>query len=107
MYDAPHELRSASATRASAASTSPLASWRSTLPPPACTPRRVIPVVLDMGTDNLRLLNNEMYIGNRHARVRDQRYDDLIDAYVTAAAKLFPHAMSHGRTSAPATPAAS
>jgi malate dehydrogenase (oxaloacetate-decarboxylating) len=58
-------------------------------------PRRVIPVVLDMGTDNLRLLNDEMYIGNRHARVRDQRYDDLIEAYVTAATKLFPHAMLH------------
>jgi malate dehydrogenase (oxaloacetate-decarboxylating) len=58
-------------------------------------PRRVIPVVLDMGTDNLALLNDEMYIGNRHARVRDQRYDDLIDAYVTAATKLFPHAMLH------------
>jgi malate dehydrogenase (oxaloacetate-decarboxylating) len=58
-------------------------------------PRRVIPVVLDMGTDNLALLNDEMYLGNRHARVRDQRYDDLIDAYVTAATKLFPHAMLH------------
>jgi malate dehydrogenase (oxaloacetate-decarboxylating) len=58
-------------------------------------PRRVVPVVLDMGTDNLALLNDEMYIGNRHARVRDQRYDDLIDAYVTAATKLFPHAMLH------------
>jgi malate dehydrogenase (oxaloacetate-decarboxylating) len=58
-------------------------------------PRRVIPVVLDMGTDNLRLLNDEMYIGNRHARVRDRRYDELIDAYVTAASKLFPHAMLH------------
>ena len=58
-------------------------------------PRRVIPVVLDMGTDNLRLLNDEMYIGNRHARVRDQRYDDLVDAYVSAATKLFPHALLH------------
>jgi malate dehydrogenase (oxaloacetate-decarboxylating) len=58
-------------------------------------PRRVIPVVLDMGTDNLRLLNDQMYIGNRHARVRDQRYDDLIDAYVTAATKLFPHTLLH------------
>ena len=58
-------------------------------------PRRVIPVVLDMGTDNLALLNDEMYLGNRHARVRDQRYDDLIDAYVTAATKLFPRAMLH------------
>jgi malate dehydrogenase (oxaloacetate-decarboxylating) len=58
-------------------------------------PRRVIPVVLDMGTDNLALLNDEMYLGNRHARVRDQRYDDLIDAYVTTATKLFPNAMLH------------
>jgi malate dehydrogenase (oxaloacetate-decarboxylating) len=58
-------------------------------------PRRVIPVVLDMGTDNLTLLNDEMYLGNRHARVRGQRYDELIDAYVTAATKLFPKAMLH------------
>jgi malate dehydrogenase (oxaloacetate-decarboxylating) len=58
-------------------------------------PRRVIPVVMDMGTDNLGLLNDEMYLGNRHARVRDQRYDDLVDAYVTTASKLFPHAMLH------------
>jgi malate dehydrogenase (oxaloacetate-decarboxylating) len=58
-------------------------------------PRRVIPVLLDVGTDNLRLLNDDMYLGNRHARVRDQRYDDLIDVYVTAATKLFPHAMLH------------
>jgi malate dehydrogenase (oxaloacetate-decarboxylating) len=58
-------------------------------------PRRVIPVVLDMGTDNLALLNDEMYLGNRHARVRDQRYDDLIDAYVTTSTKLFPNAMLH------------
>ena len=36
-----------------------------------------------------------MYLGNRHARVRDQRYDELIDAYVTTATKLFPNAMLH------------
>ncbi len=58
-------------------------------------PHRVIPVVLDMGTDNLTLLNDEMYLGARHARVRDERYDELIDAYVTACQKLFPHAMLH------------
>ncbi|WP_214369145.1 NAD-dependent malic enzyme [Pseudonocardia sp. H11422] len=58
-------------------------------------PHRVIPVVLDMGTDNLRLLNDEMYLGTRHARVQDQRYDDLIDAFVTTATKLFPDAMLH------------
>jgi malate dehydrogenase (oxaloacetate-decarboxylating) len=58
-------------------------------------PRRVIPVVLDVGTDNLRLLNDKMYLGNRHARVRGQRYDDFIDAYVATATKLFPHALLH------------
>jgi malate dehydrogenase (oxaloacetate-decarboxylating) len=58
-------------------------------------PHRVLPVVLDMGTDNLKLLNDEMYLGARHARVRDQRYDDLIDAYVTTVTKRFPNAMLH------------
>jgi malate dehydrogenase (oxaloacetate-decarboxylating) len=58
-------------------------------------PHRVIPVVLDTGTDNLALLNDEMYLGARHARIRDHRYDELIDAYVTATTKLFPHAMLH------------
>ncbi len=58
-------------------------------------PRRVLPVVLDMGTDNLKLLNDDMYLGTRHARVRDQRYDDLIEAYVAACSKLFPNAMLH------------
>ena len=58
-------------------------------------PRRVIPVVLDVGTDNLRLLDDPMYLGNRHPRVRDRRYDDFIDAFVTAATTLFPNALLH------------
>jgi malate dehydrogenase (oxaloacetate-decarboxylating) len=58
-------------------------------------PHRVIHVVLDMGTDNLKLLNDEMYLGARHGRVRDERYDTLIDAYVSAATKHFPKAMLH------------
>ena len=58
-------------------------------------PHRVVPVVLDVGTDNLALLNDDMYLGVRHARVRGARYDEFVDAYVTACAKLFPHAMLH------------
>jgi malate dehydrogenase (oxaloacetate-decarboxylating) len=58
-------------------------------------PARVIPVALDVGTDNEQLLNDPDYVGNRHARVRGKRYDDFIDAYVTAASKLFPKALLH------------
>lgn len=58
-------------------------------------PRRVIPVVLDVGTDNLGLLNSDLYLGERHARVRGERYDDFIDAYVETASRLFPKAMLH------------
>ncbi len=58
-------------------------------------PRRVIPVVLDAGTDNMALLDEDMYLGNRHARIRDDRYDELIDTYVTAVTTLFPNAMLH------------
>jgi len=58
-------------------------------------PHRVIPVVLDTGTDNLALLNDAMYLGARHPRIRGQRYDEFIQAYVTAATRLYPHAMLH------------
>jgi malate dehydrogenase (oxaloacetate-decarboxylating) len=58
-------------------------------------PRRVIPVVLDVGTDNQDLLADDMYLGNRHPRVRGERYDELIDTYVTTVTKLFPNAMLH------------
>ena len=58
-------------------------------------PRRVIPVVLDTGTDNQALLNDPMYLGNRHARVRGARYDQFVDAYVTTASRLFPNALLH------------
>ncbi|MEV6233235.1 NAD-dependent malic enzyme [Saccharopolyspora shandongensis] len=58
-------------------------------------PARVIPVSLDAGTDNQQLLDDPNYAGNRHHRVRGQRYDDFIDAYVSAATRMFPHALLH------------
>ena len=45
-------------------------------------PTRVIPVMLDVGTNRESLLSDPMYIGNRHARIRGERYDAFIDAYV-------------------------
>ncbi len=49
--------------------------------------------MLDVGTNRESLLNDAIYIGNRHARIRGQRYDAFIDAYVRAATKLFPKAV--------------
>ena len=56
-------------------------------------PTRVIPVMLDVGTNRKSLLADPMYPGNRHGRVRGDRYDAFIDAYVKTAAKLFPNAL--------------
>src|ERR1051325_1317928 len=56
-------------------------------------PTRVIPVMLDVGTNRESLLSDPMYPGNRHARVRGERYDAFIDAYVKAVTKLFPKAL--------------
>lgn len=58
-------------------------------------PDRMLAVGLDVGTDNLGLLNDDLYPGLRHARVRGQRYDDFVEAFVVAAQKLYPHAMIH------------
>src|ERR1700757_2394373 len=56
-------------------------------------PTRVIPVMLDVGTNRQSLLADPMYPGNRHGRVRGERYDNFIAAYVKAAAKMFPNAV--------------
>ncbi|MGO2747218.1 NAD-dependent malic enzyme [Microbacterium sp.] len=58
-------------------------------------PARVIAVNLDVGTDNEALLNSPAYLGNRHPRVTDARYDDFIDLYLKTASELYPKAMLH------------
>jgi malate dehydrogenase (oxaloacetate-decarboxylating) len=58
-------------------------------------PTRVIPVMLDVGTDRDTLLTYEAYMGARHSRVRGERYDAFIDAYVRSATSRFPNALLH------------
>ncbi|HKD76646.1 MAG TPA: oxaloacetate-decarboxylating malate dehydrogenase, partial [Ktedonobacterales bacterium] len=58
-------------------------------------PSRVIPVMLDVGTNRESLLNDPFYLGNRHSRIRGERYDAFIDAYVKTASRLFPNALLH------------
>src|ERR1700688_3024670 len=56
-------------------------------------PARVIPVMIDVGTDRESLRGDPMYPGNRHPRIRGERYDAFIDTYLKTAARLFPHAL--------------
>lgn len=58
-------------------------------------PSRVLAVVLDAGTNNQKLLNDPLYIGNRHERVRGDKYDEFVDRYVQTAMKLFPNVLLH------------
>src|ERR1051326_1964855 len=64
-------------------------------------PARVIPVMLDVGTNREDLLNDPTYIGNRHARIRGERYDAFIEAYVNVVTKLFPNALLQWEDFAP------
>ena len=58
-------------------------------------PRRVIPVSLDVGTNNEGLLNDPLYLGNRHSRVRGAAYDAFIQKYLQTASSMFPNALLH------------
>ncbi|MFI1363049.1 NAD-dependent malic enzyme [Streptomyces griseochromogenes] len=58
-------------------------------------PRRTLPVMLDVGTNRQELLDNPLYLGNRHPRADRDTYDAFIDAYVTTATRLFPNALLH------------
>lgn len=58
-------------------------------------PSRVLPVILDVGTNREELLNNPFYIGNRHPRITGEAYDEFIDTFVQAVNKQFPKALLH------------
>ncbi len=58
-------------------------------------PGRTLPVMLDVGTDRQSLLDDPMYIGNRHPRVPPVQYDAFIAAFVAAVKKVFPRALLH------------
>jgi malate dehydrogenase (oxaloacetate-decarboxylating) len=59
------------------------------------SPNRALPVMLDVGTDRQSLLDDPLYIGNRHTRVPVDEYDRFLDAFVVAVGKLFPDALLH------------
>lgn len=58
-------------------------------------PAQVLPVSIDAGTNNQELLDNPLYLGNRHERVTGDRYYDFVDQFVNAADELFPELLLH------------
>jgi NADP-dependent malic enzyme len=58
-------------------------------------PASVLPLVIDAGTNRQSLLEDPNYLGNRHERVRGDRYYDFIDQFVETAERLFPKLYIH------------
>jgi malate dehydrogenase (oxaloacetate-decarboxylating) len=56
-------------------------------------PEHCLPVLIDVGTDNEARLNDPIYVGWEHKRVRGQEYDDFIEAFVTAVERRWPHVL--------------
>ena len=58
-------------------------------------PASVLPIVIDAGTNRKELLEDSMYLGNRHARVYDDQYYDFVDQFVETAEAMFPKLYLH------------
>ncbi|EAG9319380.1 NAD-dependent malic enzyme [Listeria monocytogenes] len=58
-------------------------------------PDRVLPVVIDAGTNNETLLNNPMYLGNKRPRLAESEYDAFIASFVEVMKEVFPKAILH------------
>ena len=58
-------------------------------------PATVLPVVLDVGTNNQQLLQDPLYLGNRHRRISGEQYYQFVDNFVQTAEQLFPDMYLH------------
>lgn len=57
------------------------------------SPAYCLPVMLDVGTNNEKLLNDPMYMGARHPRIGQQEYDEFVDMFISAVKRRWPHVM--------------
>jgi malate dehydrogenase (oxaloacetate-decarboxylating) len=58
-------------------------------------PATTLPIILDVGTDNTEHLNDPLYIGWQHERVRGPEYDELVEIFVSAVRARWPHVLLH------------
>ncbi|CAE7081670.1 unnamed protein product [Rhizoctonia solani] len=58
-------------------------------------PNRILPVVLDVGTDNHLLFSDPLYMGWKHTRVRGEQYNRFVDKFIKHVSSLFPDALIH------------
>lgn len=58
-------------------------------------PRRMLPIQLDVGTNNQQLLNDPMYLGWRHERITGAEYDEFIEQVIQAIHNKFPNIFIH------------
>lgn len=56
-------------------------------------PAQTLPITLDVGTNNLQNLNDPLYVGWHHERIRGADYDAFIDQFVQVVMKRFPHVL--------------
>jgi len=56
-------------------------------------PRTTLPILIDVGTNNQELLNDPLYLGWRHERIRGNEYEEFIEAFVNAVNEKFPRVL--------------
>ena len=58
-------------------------------------PLNTLPILLDAGTNNEKLLNDPLYLGWKHPRIAGKEYDAFVDKFIQATKKTFPHVFLH------------
>ena len=67
----------------------PIGNWRCTARP-AASPHRVLPVVVDVGTNNVELREDPLYLGLKRPRLTGAAYYEVVDEFVTAVLHRWP-----------------
>ena len=56
-------------------------------------PEECLPILLDVGSDNVTVRTDPLYIGWRNERVRGAEYDDFVEAFIGAVVERWPHVL--------------